>query len=65
MEGLTQLRAFDQRDNLLQVIAGLACDANLIALDLRLHLQLAVFNEFNDFLGQTGFDPCLSFASTL
>ncbi|KYP95594.1 hypothetical protein BG74_08585 [Sodalis-like endosymbiont of Proechinophthirus fluctus] len=60
MEGSTQLPAFYRYDNLLQIFACLTTsDADLLALDLRLYFQLAVFNEFNEFLGQVGFYPML------
>ena len=40
LQGHVEFRLAQERDGILQIVAFLACDANLFALDLRLHLEL-------------------------
>ena len=45
----------------MQFIATLARHANLLVLNLRRDLELAVANDAGDFLGHCGFNPLLDF----
>ncbi len=64
LERLSQVATAHQRHHRLQIVARFTGDANLFALNLRLHLQLAVFDQLDDFFCVALSIPCFSFAST-
>ena len=59
LERLAQLGTADQRNGFLQIIALLAGDAHFIALNGGLHLELGIFDQFDQLLGHLGFDALL------
>lgn len=59
LEWLLQIRATYQRHHALQVVARFTGHAHFIAMDLRLDLQLTVFNQLDDFLRLDNVDTLL------
>src|SRR3546814_19773332 len=51
LQGLLDLQVLDQRDGRLKVVALLAGDAQFVALDSRLDLQLAALDPLGNLLG--------------
>src|SRR5450432_3448 len=49
----------DEGDRRLQLVAGLPRNAQLVPLNLRLHLELGVLDRLDDLLGRLRFDPLL------
>lgn len=59
LQRLVDLAFLDQRDGGLQVVAFLAADAQLVALDRDLHLDLRALDRLDDFLGEFALDTLL------
>ena len=59
LQRLIDLAFLDQRDGGLQVIAFLAADAKLVALDRDLHLDLRALDRLDDLLGEVALDALL------
>ncbi|STW71346.1 Uncharacterised protein [Klebsiella pneumoniae] len=59
LERLSQIATAHQRHHRLQIVAGLTGHADLFALNLGLHFQLAVFDHFNDLLLHRAFNALL------
>ncbi len=59
LERLSQIATAHQRHHRLQIVAGLTGHADLFTLNLGLHFQLAVFDQFNDLLLHRAFNALL------
>ena len=59
LKGLGDLEFFDQGNHSLKVVSLLTRNAQLVALDGDLHLQLCSLDDLNDLLGQVTLDALL------
>src|SRR6202451_3957021 len=61
LQGHADVRLAQKRDGFLQVVALFAGDAHLLALNLRLHLQLRVLEQPRHLPARVGVDPMLQY----
>src|SRR5215831_21340667 len=59
LQGKAELPSLEHRDDRLEVVLVAAGDPDLVRLDRRLHLELAVLDGFDDLLGLLRRDPLL------